>query len=172
MSDDAARAAQLRIDFDRGFAMPPAPATTPGIELLACRLAGQRYAIALADLAGVIAGRRIVAVPTAVAALAGVAAVRGALVGVYDLRTILGLPAPGVPRWIARLATEPSVAVAIDEVDGYLHARGDDVAHAGDSAGGHVRATVCDAGGDRRAIVDLGSVLAAIRGWATPGQER
>ena len=50
-SIDGNKAAQLRQDFDRTFALPPSLAAPEVEDLLAIRVAGDPYAIRLLDIA-------------------------------------------------------------------------------------------------------------------------
>lgn len=93
---------ELRAEFDRGFA-EPATAHADDIEgFLVVRCAGTSYLLALAELAGFVAGRRIVALPSRAPHLLGVTGVRGVVTPVYDLAAVLGHePTRATPNWIA-----------------------------------------------------------------------
>jgi hypothetical protein len=111
------RASELRDAFDRGFAA--APAADPGTphELLRIELAGEPYALVLADLSSLHVDLEIVPVPARTPALLGVIALRGAIVPVYDLRRLLGLAATRPPRWIAVVGAS---AFAFDHFAGHF----------------------------------------------------
>lgn len=111
------RASELRDEFDRAFAAAPAVAQATPYELLQIELAGEPYAIALADIRSLHVDLAIVAVPVRTPALLGVIAVRGAIVPVYDLRRSLALPTIRPPRWVV-LAGEN--AFAFDHVAGHF----------------------------------------------------
>ena len=70
-------AAALRQAFDLSFALPPPPPTPEVEDLLTIRLAADVYVIRLRDIAGMIAGRRVVPVPSATPDLLGLAGIRG-----------------------------------------------------------------------------------------------
>jgi purine-binding chemotaxis protein CheW len=135
------RAAELRAAFDRGFAERPASTGAASIDVLKIRLAGEPYGALVAHVASIHVDLRLAPVPSPVAALLGVAAVRGAIVPVYDLRALVGVSAAEPPRWIV---------LAVDLVRGYAF----------DGFVGLVRATAVVAGsivhaGERFPAVDL-----------------
>lgn len=111
------RADELRDAFDRSFAAAPAVDQRAPHELLRIELGGEPYAIALAEIRSLHVDLAIVPVPARAPALLGVVAVRGAIVPVYDLRRLLGLPATKPPRW-AVIAGDS--AFAFDHVAGHF----------------------------------------------------
>jgi chemotaxis signal transduction protein len=121
------RAADLRAAFDRGFAEAPAAGAAPYVDLLRVRIGGEPYALVLAEIASFHADLRVVPLPSPAPELLGVAAVRTAVVPVYDLRAVLaatGGTGPGAaPRWLVVLRGAPPLALAFDGFDG--HARSD-----------------------------------------------
>jgi hypothetical protein len=94
------RAAQLRDAFDRGFALPHAAGSGARVELLRLRVGDAAFAVALVEVASLHVDLDVVALPAADPALRGVAAIRGAVVAVYDLRALLGVAAAAHPRWV------------------------------------------------------------------------
>lgn len=121
------RVEALRREFDGAFARPIRASDGEGIELLAIRVAGDRHALRLSEIAGLFADRPVTPVPGPMAELCGLANLRGALVPVYDLRLLIGRPAADPPRWIALAAARP-LALAFDHVDGHVVASPADVA--------------------------------------------
>lgn len=111
------RASELRDEFDRSFAAAPAGDVATPYELLQIELAGEPYAIALAEIRSLHVDLAIVAVPTRAPALLGVIARRGAILPVYDLRRLLALPTTRPPRWVV-VAGEN--AFAFDHVAGHF----------------------------------------------------
>jgi chemotaxis signal transduction protein len=115
------RAAELRQAFDLSFALPPPQAAQEVEDLLAIRVAGDPYAIRLRDIAAMVAGRRVVPVPAAALDLLGLAGIRGGVVSVFGLASILGYgQAPGSPRWMILCGTEEPIALAFSDFEGYL----------------------------------------------------
>ena len=115
------KSAKLRQAFDHSFALPPSQASPEVEDLLTIRLAGDPYAIHLRDIAGMVAGRRVVPVPAVTPDLLGLAGIRGGIVPVFGLASILGYgPAPGSPRWMILCGTEEPIALAFSDFEGYL----------------------------------------------------
>ena len=112
---------ELRAAFARGFAAAPAPEAEPGIELLRIRLGDEPYAIILAECAGLHADLAIVPMPSPARALLGLAAVRAAIVPVYDLRAVLGATTGTRPRWLVIGRDAPVLGFAFEAFDGYVH---------------------------------------------------
>ena len=116
-SSAAARAADMRLAFDRGFADPVCHETTAAESLLAIRVGAQPCAIRLSEITGLFAEKRITRVPGSGAALLGIAGFRGAIVPVYGLQSLLGLFGGKAARWLVIAAAAP-VALALEAFDG------------------------------------------------------
>ena len=113
--------AELRRAFDLSFALPPAQALAELEDLLAIRVAGDRYAIRLRDVTGLVAGRTIVPVPADAPDLLGLAGLRGGVVPVFGLASILGYgQAPAEPRWLILCGAEEPLALACSDFEGCL----------------------------------------------------
>jgi chemotaxis signal transduction protein len=114
-------AAELRQAFDLSFALPP-PQASPGVEdLLTFRVTGDPYAIRLYDIAGMVTGRKVVPVPAATLDLLGLAGLRGGIVPVFGLSSILGYgQAPDSPRWMILCGAEEPIALAFSDFEGHL----------------------------------------------------
>jgi chemotaxis signal transduction protein len=154
------RAASLRRAFDRSFAKPSEVVTVATEDLLAIRVAGDRYAIPLSDVAGLHADKRVSAVPTSTRALLGIAGFRGAIVPVYDLRLLLGYPSGAAARWIVVAAAKP-VAFAFEVLDGHRRLPRDAITDEATTAA-FVRGVARDP--ETRPIVRLAALLAALEG--------
>jgi purine-binding chemotaxis protein CheW len=114
-----ARAAELRLDFDRAFAEPIRLDTTPKEDLLAIRVGGRACAIRLSEIAGLFAGKSITRVPGGNGLLCGIAGFRGSILPVYDLQALLGRCAAQMHRWLVVTAAQPA-ALAFEAFDGQL----------------------------------------------------
>jgi purine-binding chemotaxis protein CheW len=115
------KAAELRQAFDLSFALPPPQASQEVEDLLTIRVAGDPYAIRLRDIAGIVAGRRVIPVPAVTLDLLGLAGIRGGVVSVFGLASILGYgQAPGSPRWMILCGAEEPIALAFSDFEGYL----------------------------------------------------
>jgi purine-binding chemotaxis protein CheW len=115
------RAYVLREAFDRSFAAPPVQETEELDDLLAVRVGGDRYAIRLRDIRGIIARLTIVAVPAGAPGLLGVAGIRGDIVPVFSLSLLLGYgDDPEPPAWTVLCNPEQPLGLAFAELEGYL----------------------------------------------------
>jgi chemotaxis signal transduction protein len=122
----AERAAALRSAFDRAFSAPLRPDGAAKQDLIAIRAGDEACAVRLAEIAGLFVDRKITPVPGGQAALVGIAGFRGALVPVYNLRHLLGIPGTQTPRWLVIAAAAP-MALAFDAFEGHLRASADDI---------------------------------------------
>ena len=122
----AASALALREEFDRAFAMPPAPPEAGAPQLLAIRAGGQPYALRLSAIRGLYVDRRVQALPSRLPELIGLTGVRGQAVPVFDLALLLGLAPQRAPRWLALAAGRHSAAFAFDQFDAHHAARPED----------------------------------------------
>jgi chemotaxis signal transduction protein len=152
------RASELRDAFDRGFAAAARPPEPAHGDFLGIRIGGEPFAIPFGDIASLHAGLRIVALPTRAPELLGVAAIRAAVVPIYDLGVALGAASAGTPRWSV-VVRDGHAGLAFEGFDG--HAQIPERSIAAATQRGHVRGHVL-VGGQSRAIIDLGSVLTAI----------
>ena len=160
-----ARADELHDAFDRGFADPPPPPEPAHSDFLCIEIAGEPSAIRLADIVSLHADLRIVALPTRAPELLGVAAIRAAIVPIYDLGIALGAAGKAAARWTV-LLRGGAVGFAFAGYDG--HARIADRAVAGPAGGaaagvprGYVRGQF-NLDGQPRSVIDLTAVRMAI----------
>ena len=162
------KAAQLRQAFDRTFALPPSRASVQVEDLLAIRLAGDPYAIRLCDIAEIVTDRGIVPVPAVTPDLLGLAGIRGGIVPVFGLSSILGYGPESVsPRWMVLCGSEEPIALALSEFEGYLRLPRSAL-HADDNfrtTGGHVKYVnqVARTPDGVRAVISIPLITAAIR---------
>ena len=112
----ASRAEELRRLFDASFAEAP-PTTAAYENVLNISCGPMACAIRVSDISGIFADVKITRVPSALPELLGIAALRGSLVPVYDLRTLLGHSADTRPRWVAVMAAT-RLGLAFDAVEG------------------------------------------------------
>jgi chemotaxis signal transduction protein len=162
--------AQLRSGFDQGFAAAPRGSEAHEFVIL-IRVAGEVFAIRPCDIAGLVRSRKIVPVPSRTKELLGVTALRGALIPVYDLAALLGIP-PGTGglSWLVLAPGDTPIALAFDRFEGqqipeWLSER---------SERQHVRQLV-RTGSTIRAVLDVRGLAEAIRkgaGIKEPAKER
>jgi purine-binding chemotaxis protein CheW len=158
------RATELRRAFDRTFSEAPATRTTDLADLLDIRVGPDPYAIRLDQVTSVFADKRVTPLPGSFPELLGIAGFRGAIVPVYDLRTLLGYPRNGSQRWLVLTAGQTRIALAFDQFEGHTRVARTAIAEAtgSDNQRHHVREVVRRAG-FVRPIVHLPFVLETIR---------
>ena len=150
------RAAELRAAFDRGFAESPIGPRPAELELLRVQLAGEPFAIALADIAAIHVDLKVVAVPATAPELLGVIAVRAQILPAYDLRAVLGVARDLPPRWIV-VARAAQAAFAFDGFDGLVR-----VAEAPVASASRFASAVVTLAGRSTSILDLRAACAAV----------
>jgi purine-binding chemotaxis protein CheW len=163
-------AAELKRAFDESFAAPVPEASAAPISLLLVRIGTGRYALRMADLTGVEVGRRIVPLPAEDPALLGLAGIRGRLVPVYCLHTLLGYDRLREPpdRFVLCGRAEP-VGLSIDEIEGHVYVSPAEL-HSSDAQATqeHLR-EVLIRDEVARGVLDVPSILAAIEERADQG---
>lgn len=122
LSPITAKLAELRRTFDEARAVPSSSGGDLQAEsLLAIRVSRDAYAIRVSEISGLATDRKIVALPSSIPELLGVAGIRGALVPVYSLTGLLGYGAEtGQVRWLVLCGTEEPFALALSDFEGYL----------------------------------------------------
>jgi chemotaxis signal transduction protein len=158
------RVDELRLAFDRSFALAPNTASDARIveNLLAVRIGPHPYALRLADVSGLFVDKKVTWLPSPVSELLGIAGLRGTVLPVYDLGMLLGCPRAAAPRWLL-LTAATVVGLAFEGFDGYLSVRrGSIVPEArAEAVDRHVREILhTDVA---RPIIHLPSVLETIR---------
>jgi purine-binding chemotaxis protein CheW len=161
---DTGLAATLRAEFDRAFALAASTHKVQSSHLLAIRVDSNPYAIAVAEITGLQVDRVIAPLPTTVAGLIGLAGIRGELVPVYSLATLLGYPAPArAPRWLALCGGGQAFGLAFDAFERHINVTAAQVAttESGSARAEHVRA-VAHAEDVSRPIISIPSIAAEI----------
>lgn len=170
MTEDSAPAsaklAALRQDFDQVFAGPYAAQAEERESLIALRIEGDRYGLSVREITGVAVAGKLVALPSRSPGLLGLTGIRGAIVPVYSLATLLGYSKVGeTVRWLALSGVKESLALALGEFEGYIRVP-KSAFHAPDrEARRHVHRFVL-AGEAIRAIVNVSSILLEIQSKA------
>jgi chemotaxis signal transduction protein len=163
VSGDEGRLGELRRAFDSAFAAEPA-ALEERIDLIALRAAGRSYAVRIAEVSSVLAAGAVVPLPCEEPALLGLGAVRGTPIPVYDLAALLGDGAAKAPRWMVLSHGPDRLALAFDELEGYLRVPVADVAAAPpDPADRQASGELVRAGGSLRPVVSVASVVRRVK---------
>jgi purine-binding chemotaxis protein CheW len=155
------RAEALRRAFDRAFAEAPAAANEAGEGMLALRAGGEDFAVPLAEVHGLFADRKLVALPGPAPAFLGIACLRSGIVAVHSLAGFFGhAPSAAPMRWMLLAGGRGRpFALAFEHFDGYARAPAGAISVS--ARGGHIQGTalIADA---HRAILSLSSIAAAL----------
>jgi chemotaxis signal transduction protein len=167
------RAAELRWNFDQGFAEPPRGERSSAEDLLVIRIAEDTYCLQLAQIAGLLVDRRIAPLPSPVPALLGVIAARGVIVPVYSLRVLLAYPPADAPRWLVIVRGAEPIGLAFDRFESHVRSESNRISdpEGGVSSRPCLRSAVVLA--DRTIpLIDLQSAVERINHWARESNSR
>jgi purine-binding chemotaxis protein CheW len=164
MESRAALAAEMRLEFDNSFARPSASSSTDRESLLTFRAGGEALAVRVLEITGMAKRKAIQPLPGNVPALAGITTLRGALVPVYDLAGLLGLPpSSGSGSWLLLAGRETPVALLFDDFEGQVEI-GREALFNNDKTGSPGCARVLVRLGDaHRPVIDVAGLLEEIR---------
>ncbi|VTR92559.1 chemotaxis protein : Putative chemotaxis signal transduction protein CheW OS=Actinoplanes friuliensis DSM 7358 GN=AFR_25675 PE=4 SV=1: CheW [Gemmata massiliana] len=155
---------QMRRSFDQVFAAPDPPPAGERDDFVAVRVGGRPFALRVAELVRIEAGRKIVALPGGDPWLLGLAACQGKLIPVYSLELALGDRTTGENTWLGICGREDPLGLAFGALEGYFRVPRADVYGPGEAGSqqndAHRSVSI---GGALRTVVHLPSVLAAIR---------
>ncbi len=167
--DAEARLLALRRAFDESFAAPPQVGASGGAAeaLLAVRTGAGRFVIPLGEIAGVHRCPEIVPLPRSIPGLLGVAGLRRRPIAVYSAAALLGAAEDRPARWLLVAREDASLALAVEELEGTLHASPADLRPLRAEPGEHVLA-VLEQGGEARGELSLASLAARASGLAAP----
>jgi chemotaxis signal transduction protein len=170
MNDPAHKrtAAELRREFDEAFARPMVIDGEVREELLAIRAGDHDLALRSSEVAAILRCPTLTQVPSAHAALRGLAGVRGALVAVYALASLLGPDStPARAGWIVLCREERSAALLFDDLVGHVRVAQAEIHAAASAAGGAIGAgELVEIAGVHRAVPSVPALLEIIRGTA------
>lgn len=172
--------AQMRENFDHGFALPAHRKDETSEDLLLIRLGHLPYALRMSEVAGLQRSAGVTPLPGPLATLIGMASHRNRVLPVYDLAALLGQPVSQDPTW--QIVTQaPAVILAIDEFERHIRCPrsaiatqtlAEDAREAEATGAPHVQAHLHTDEG-QRPIVSLAAVLRTIQHLAqTARQER
>lgn len=165
VEDTARRLLHLRQQFDDTFTRPVQSDTVPAHKLLVVNAGEQRFALRLDECAGIHACPKLVPLPSPRVSLLGMVGVRGRLLVVYGLASVLRTtPGPRRPRWLLTPRADEQIALSIDGIDAYLHVP--ESALVPLAAPSELRDDFCreiiQQDGEARPVLSLAAVVAAI----------
>ncbi|HEY3973653.1 MAG TPA: chemotaxis protein CheW [Candidatus Sulfotelmatobacter sp.] len=168
MSSQLNRLADLRSAFDRTFQLPYQAKSKDVEAMIAFRIAGTALAVRIQHITGIMKRTVILPVPSIVPELLGVAVVRGGLVPVFNLATLLELPASGEPQWFMHMNRETPVALAFDRLEGRIEVQRSHL-YADETSlrRKHIH-QLAEVGSVVRAVIDASALMESIRQCAGP----
>ena len=110
----------LREAFDQSFAEAVGGERPEQLDFLAVRIAGDPYALRLSEIQSLHASRRVVAAPSQLPELLGLAGFRGILTPVYDLAQLLGYGAEPSAKWLVVAQHASPIALAFGGFESHL----------------------------------------------------
>jgi purine-binding chemotaxis protein CheW len=154
---NAKTAAAMRHEFDDAFTRPQDEAADDEV-LIGVDVGGARHALRLTDIAGVLADRTIVAIPSSSHDVVGIVGFRGDILPVFDLAALLGYPRAPRSRWIA-VARGGDAAFAFAQLISHLRVPSTSVVKT--TVESNIAALVTVAG-ETWPVISLGTVTAAL----------
>lgn len=122
-ADEGPTAQSLRAAFDASFGRPPSQPEGKRAQFVCLRIDHERYALPLAEMAGLERARPVVSLPFGPTELLGLAGRAGKPVAVYSLARLLGheRPEPEI-RWFASVADRLGCCLAFGNFEGHVSA--------------------------------------------------
>ena len=154
--------ADIRRAFDASFAAPVAETTAELVELLVIKIAGETHLIRLGEITGLVPAGKIVALPSRSPAVLGVIGVRGNLVPVLSLASLLGYGSiRETTGWLV-LCGPPgdTLALAVARLDGTLAIPPSAICAAEQAANAHAT-EIARTGSGTHAVISVPSLLTA-----------
>ena len=112
----------LKRAFDLTFQQPLVERGQELVHLLIVRIGTARFALKVADLAGLARAQTIVPIPGADSELLGIAGLKGRMVAVYSLAAMIGSPELSIEQnqWMVLCRCEKEIALAFTAVTGTM----------------------------------------------------
>jgi chemotaxis signal transduction protein len=165
MSGPQSAASLLRAEFDASFAEAP-PEQAEGVQdLLAIRIGGDPYALRMADISRLAAGCGPVPWPTHAAAFSGLVGLRGEILPLWDLASLLGYAPTGRhTRWLAASNEAPHWAAAFEHFEATVKAPRRELSpYSGAGPGLGFADQLCSTGGILRPVLNFQKLSQSIR---------
>jgi purine-binding chemotaxis protein CheW len=162
----------MRREFDAAFAAPAKPAQGELHRVLAIRVGRERLAVRLDELDGLQATRKIVALPASARGLLGIIGIRGRLLSVYHLASLIGAgPGDGPSRWLLVARGAEPVAFAFEELEAHLVISASELrpTRGGEGESEHI-AGVLERDGVVRGVIDISLVMATVARLSRDGR--
>jgi purine-binding chemotaxis protein CheW len=152
----------LRQEFDRSFAEAERPERPEQLDFLAVRAGSDPYAVRLSEIQSLHVSRTLVAAPSLLPELLGMAGFRGVLTPVYDLGQLLGYEAEPAAKWLVVARNPAPIAFAFAAFEGHFRVTLDRVSLPELAAGAAIRGAVQN-GASALPVLHLPSLVEGIR---------
>lgn len=121
-NDVALKFEDLKRSFDLTFQQPLVERGQELVHLLIVRVGIARFALKVADLAGLARAQTVVPIPGADSGLLGIAGLKGRMVAVYSLAAMIGSPELSTEqnRWMVLCRCEKEIALGFSAVTGTM----------------------------------------------------
>jgi purine-binding chemotaxis protein CheW len=121
-NDVALKFEDLRRSFDLSFQQPLVERAQELVHLLIVRIGSARFALKVADLAGLARAQTVVPIPGADSGLLGIAGLKGRMVAVYSLAAMIGSTELSTEqnRWLVLCRCDKEIALAFTAVTGTM----------------------------------------------------
>ena len=157
--DLSGAALELRQQFDRSFAQPRSPAAATTENLLIVRAGARELALRASEIIAVGRCPAFTPLPGRAAALLGVGAAHGKLLGIHSLAALIGEALDSsVARWI--VICDGAVALTFDELEGFAQVPASASHRSGEGASA---SELVEVRGSRRELINLAHHLDRIR---------
>jgi chemotaxis signal transduction protein len=125
-TDVALKFEDLKKSFDRTFQEPLVERGQELVHLLIVRVGAGKFALKVADLAGLVRAQTVVPIPATGSALLGLAGLKGRMVAAYSLAALIGCPEVSIApaRWMVLCRCQKEIALAFSAVTGTMMVAG------------------------------------------------
>lgn len=168
-SSAANHAEEMRRVFDQSFASAPPIETADLISLIMIRVSGERFVLRMDEIHGIGRDQPVVPVASRISELMGIAGMRGALVPVFSLAALLGLPRTDEWSWLAIIQGESPMALAFDALESRMEIRRTSLYEDASPARRHIR-QLAQIGNQVCPVIDVPSLTEGIRKAADPSR--
>lgn len=170
-TDVALKFEDLKRAFDLTFQAPLVERGQELAHLLIVRIGAARFALKVADLAGLVRARTVVPIPASGSGLLGLAGLKGRMVAAYSLAVMIGCPELSTEqaRWMVLCRGEREIALAFTGVTGTMMVPAAELSPVSPGAPPHATDAV-GAGSSQLWLLSVSSIAEAIvqQSAATP----
>lgn len=151
---------RLRREFDERFEHSRDASYESPAAYLLVQIGDALHAVSATAVRGIEPCPAITQVPTSVPALRGLAAVRGVVLGIYDLCELLGASQSGRDGsgWIL-VCRDGETGLLVDAIAGWIRARTDSLRSDPSARTGASIAAVLELDGEQYPVIDVGAVM-------------